>query len=450
MKKSLLVALLVLAATGSVFSQEFRTGYFLENYTYAYRLNAAAPIEGDSYFFGAIGLGNISAEAHSNLALTSFLSPLKNADGSTSLVFPLGSLDFTLEQALAGFSSNNEILANANINILTFGHQTDISRWSVELNARANAYAGMPIDIFSALKTAQLNGLKDWHDTYSFAGLHINADSYVELAIGYSRKVGDLLTVGGRLKGLVGAGYAALDMDASISPGQVKDVKANLDASIGVSSPVPISLPSSQQGSKKYIDFTGYEDFSQVRFADFFGSQKGPAGWGLGVDVGLTFEPLDGLYITAAANDLGFINWKGNVGAAWHIDSEIGDDWKDFLKLEDTSGRFTSGLNYSVNAGVKYKMPFYDRLSVGLLGTLQKHYKEARLGIDITPIDFLSLAASGAIGSQGFNLGAALNIKFRFLNFFIGTDAVFFNYTPQMIPLDKVNSMVTTGLVITI
>ena len=162
------------------------------------------------------------------------------------------------------------------------------------------------------------------------------------------------------------------------------------------------------------------------------------------------YEPIEGLYISAAANDLGFLSWKGNVGAAWHVDSEIGEDWRDFLRLEDTSGRFTTGLNYSFNAGVKYKMPFYDRLSVGLLGTLQKNYKEARLGIDVTPLDFISIAASGAIGSQGFNFGAALNLKFPIVNFFIGTDAFMYNFTPQMIPLDNVNTMVTAGLLIAI
>jgi len=449
MKRILLVLSLLLAFAGSALAQEFRTGYFLENYSYAYRINPAAPIEGKPYFFAGLGLGNISAEAHTNLSVPSFISPFQEADGTTSLVFPLLRSEFSLEQALAGLSVNNELLANANVNILTVGHQSDISRWSVEINARAYAFAGMPLDLFSAFKTAQLNGYSEWTEKYSFAGLHIDANSYTEIAIGYSRKVGDKLTVGGRFKGLIGLGYTGVNLDASVAPGVEKDVKLSLDAGLNVSTPVDVSLPSSMINGKRYYDFSNV-DFKNFALKSLFGTKKSPAGWGLGLDLGITYEPIEGLYITAAANDLGFLSWKGNVGAAWHIDSEIGEDWKEFLRLEDTSGRFTTGLNYSVNAGVKYKMPFYDRLSVGLLGTFQQYYKEARLGIDITPLDFISIAASGAIGSQGFNFGAALNLKFPIVNFFIGTDAMFFNFTPQMLPLDKLNTMITTGLLIAI
>ncbi|MBO4566541.1 MAG: hypothetical protein J5695_04880 [Bacteroidales bacterium] len=449
MKRILLASLVFLALSGTALAQEFRTGYFLENYSYAYRINPAAPIEGKPYFFGGIGLGNVSAEVHTNLSVPSFLTPLTFEDGTSSLVLPLLRSEFSLEEALAGFSVNNELLANANVNLLTVGYQSDVSRWSVELNLRADAYAGMPLDIFSALKTAQLNGISDWHDRYSFAGFCLEADSYTELALGYSRRIGDQLTVGGRVKGLFGLGYTGINIDASIAPGVEKDVKLGLDASLNVSSPVDMSLPTSTINGKRYYDF------SQVDFADFavkniFGTKKSLAGWGLGFDLGVTYEPIEGLYISAAANDLGFLSWKGNVGAAWHIDSEIGEDWREFLRLEDTSGRFTSGLNYSINAGVKYKMPFYDRLSVGLLGTFQKNYKEARLGIDITPLDFISIAATGAIGTMGGQFGAALNLKFPIVNFFIGTDAFLYNFTPEMIPLDKINTMITTGLLIAI
>lgn len=456
MKKIILASLLLAAAAVSVAAQEFRTGYFLENYTYSYRINAGAPIEGKPYFFAGLGLGNTTLETHTNLSVPSFLSPVTDENGVVSLVIPLATPEFTLEEALAGLSSENMLGMGLNYNLLTVGQQTSFNRWSVEINARTSAYLSAPLDVFGIAKTLLLNAGKDsweWNEKFSFAGLHVGADAYTEIALGYSQKIGDMFTVGGRVKGLIGLAYVGIDLDASAAPtpaGTEKDVIAEVDGSFNIASPLDIGFESYQSGGKSYYNLNALPDFTNI-----LNRNKKPVGWGLGFDLGVTFQPFEDLYITAAANDLGFMSWNGNLCGSWKVDSAIDFDNEEeykstLMRVENTSGRFSTGLNYSFNLGAKYKMPFYNRLSVGLLGTLQKNYKEARLGVDVTPLDFVSLAASAAVGSQGFNFGAALNLKFPIVNFFIGTDAFLFNFTPQMLPLDKLNTVITTGLLIAI
>ncbi|MBR4809884.1 MAG: hypothetical protein IK031_06365 [Bacteroidales bacterium] len=452
MRKALLASILFVTIAGSAFAQEFRTGYFLENYSYGYRINSGAPIEGKPYFFAGLGLGNVSLDARTNLSVPSFLSPYTAADGTTSLVFPLLLSDFSLEEAIAGFSADNNAAVRMNLNLLTVGHQSDFNRWSAEINLHGNAMVGIPIDFFSIAKTGLLHIADDsweWTDRYSFAGLHASVDSYAEIALGYSHKIGERLTIGGRVKGLLGLAYVGLDLEAAAAPGVTKDVKAEVDGSVMIASPISLDLPSYQSGGKTYYDTEAL--INGFDFLSLLNGKKGPCGWGLGFDLGVTYELIDGLYLSAAANDLGFISWNG-IGVGYHIDNELGDDnyREELLRFENISGKFTSGLDYSFVLGAKYKMPFYDRLSAGLLGTFQKYYSEARLGLDITPLDFISVAASAAIGTYGFNFGAALNLKFPIVNFFIGTDAMMYNFTPQMIPLDEINTMVTAGLLIAI
>jgi hypothetical protein len=54
MKKLLLAGILTLAA-GVAFAQDFKTGYFLDNYVYSYRVNPGASLEGKPGTFVGVG-----------------------------------------------------------------------------------------------------------------------------------------------------------------------------------------------------------------------------------------------------------------------------------------------------------------------------------------------------------------------------------------------------------
>ena len=93
-------------------------------------------------------------------------------------------------------------------------------------------------------------------------------------------------------------------------------------------------------------------------------------------------------------------------------------------------------------------MPFYEGLSAGVITTVQNFYKEVRFGLDVTPIRAISLAASAALNSYGFDMGAALNFRFPGVNLFLGTDSMFFKMNEYHIPSSKGVTNVTAGLAI--
>lgn len=451
MKKLLLAGFLSLVA-GIVCAQDFKTGYFLENYTYSYRINPGASLDDKPCTFFGVGIGNVTANVNSNLSLSSFLHQMSN--GENALFFDSA---VSLEDAVAGFAPDNSLLLNANVNLVTFGRQTDHNRFSVEINARSDSYLNLPLGFISSSKRA-LEGLatKNWDNDFEFSGLQADANMYTEIAFGYSQKLGDAFTVGGRVKGLIGLADISGRMDADVHLRNVttsdETVSGKLDGSVALASPVELDFARYKNNYDLYAT-----NYGQLFDDLLHGTHRKVAGWGAAIDLGATFEPFDGLSISASLLDLGFINWKSTLNGVFVFDKtiktgEVGEDTgSEIFSLEDTEkSSYTTKLNYTFHAGVKYKMPFYDKLSVGLLGTLQQNFKEIRLGANIAPVDFLSVAASGAITTYGGDFGLALNIRAPFLDFFVGSDAIFLPGPMQSMMGKKLNTLLTAGLVITI
>lgn len=445
MKKLFVSVTLLLSAAAAVCAQDYKSGFFLDNYVYGYRTNPAAPIaEDDSYTFIGLGIGNVTAEANLNFPFSSII----NKTGTGDLVFPLISPQFTEAQVLENLLPDNGLMLDANVNILSFGRQDRDSRWNVELNLRTNNYVNAPKDFFKLVKRG-LASLEtgEYDPDYSFNGMALDSKVFTELAFGYSRKIGDFVTVGARLKALAGIADASLGWNLSIGPAldENLDIRVRTDASIRASAPV--SFPLVQKDGRYMLDLGAF-DFKPENVLKNIVS-----GWGAAADLGVTVEPLEGLQISASVNDLGFISWKPVVNGNLLFEKEIlGKDYEDIFGLESNSdSRYSTMLNYTVHAGVRYHMPFYDRLSVGLLGTFQQHNKEGRFGITVTPLDFISIAGSAAYGTFGPSFGAALNFHLPVVNFFVGMDSLVLNYLPgTFVPSGKVNTTVNAGLLLVI
>ena len=449
MKKIIFAFILALAAFSAVSAQDFKTGYFLDNYTYAYRLNPAAPLDGDTFTFFSLGLGNITAELNSNFPASVLVAPGKN--GEYLMPF-LNSAQYSDNDILPRLSDNNELSLGANVNIFTFGRQADDHLFSVELNVRADAFVGASRDFFQfARKGLASIESGDYSGTYQFENFNADVAAYGELAIGYSQRIGDILTVGGRVKALLGLANASADWSALGREGTTKDVYAKSDANLQLALPLNLEVATATDGSKTYYDIPAF--YRQMQSLGGASLPITVPGFGAALDLGVTVEPVEGLAISVSLLDLGFISWTSTVNAHMGIDGEFdGDDYSQILTiLEQGDLHFAKMLNYTAHAGVKYRMPFYEGLSVGALGTFQKNNKEARHGLDFSPARFLSLAASGGIGTFGPSFGAALNLRIPVINFFVGMDGIVTKFAPgSFVPDTKVATLVTTGLVIAI
>ena len=449
MKKLLIASLLTLIA-GVAAAQDFRTGYFLDNYVYSYRINPGASLDGKPCTFFGVGVSNISLNANSNLSFSSFLN--KNMD------MWFYDSRVPVEEVLTNFDPKNSLQLNANVNVLTFGRQTDHNRFSVELNVRSDSYFNLPYEAISSTKEALAQMADGFENgSFVFSDLQANANLYTEVAFGYTQKLGDALTVGGRLKGLVGLAdvSANLSTDVKLNGMHTSDelVSGTMQGDVAIASPVDLDFERTPNGQYD-LYLTDYEALIGKLLTD---NHRKVAGWGAAIDLGVNFEPFEGLNLNASLLDVGFIRWNSTIKGKFSFDKTIktgsGNENipSEIFALEDTGETgYVSALNYTAHAGATYRLPFYNQLSVGVIGTVQKHYKELRLGANLSPLSFLSIAASGALTSFGPDFGLALNLRLPILNFYIGADSLVLPGTREAVLGRQLNTMVTTGLVITI
>ena len=110
----------------------------------------------------------------------------------------------------------------------------------------------------------------------------------------------------------------------------------------------------------------------------------------------------------------------------------------------------TQGLTWNANLGAEFKMPFYKKMSVGLLGTWRNstlnRYTEVRLSLNAAPLKWLSFSVNSGYTTYGWAIGGMVNVYAKKFSVFLGTDNYYYNMTPQIIPVYEANTSVVFGV----
>ena len=194
---------------------------------------------------------------------------------------------------------------------------------------------------------------------------------------------------------------------------------------------------------------------------------------GFAFDLGATYDFLD--YFTASFSvlDLGMMSWKNTMLAEtpdnqWEfngfetidvetIEDEIAglvEDLTDVFSFEqkETGIKQSGKLAATIHAGIEARMPFYERLSFGMLYTqrLEKAYSwsEGRFAASVAPLNWLSATTNYAISNFGHSWGGAINIHAPGFGLFVGLDSFvpLLNVSPQFIPIDSINTNLSLGI----
>ena len=97
------------------------------------------------------------------------------------------------------------------------------------------------------------------------------------------------------------------------------------------------------------------------------------------------------------------------------------------------SGADFEAIPYRVHLGAEFRMPFYERLSVGALyqgrggECFARH--TGRLSLNWNPLDFLSMSTSASLNKVGESFGFALNLHPGVVNLLVGCDYIPFHST---------------------
>jgi hypothetical protein len=473
-----LVALLFCSVYTIDAQEAASSAYFLDGYSFRHELNPA--FEGEYNYISIPALGNINAGVKSNLGLDDIL--YKTPEGYPYKLTTFMSPTVDASTFLNNIPDNSRINLNADVTLLSAGFKAFHGFNTITIGLHTEAGVNLPKELLRFMKLGQTS-----EDTqYKIQNLDVNASSYAEIALGHSHKLSEKLTVGGKLKlllGLANVNTNISDLDLRLSD-DVWAVRANGEMRISAGS--GLRVPTRQEIGNKTAR-PSEADIIEWDEIDY--DHLGLTGMGLGIDLGVTYNPIPDLQLSFAVTDLGFINWRNGVigetgDEEWDFDGfqdvainsnqpdyeenklseqldAIWDDLQDIVNFhrKSTNTSYTRMLNATFRLGAEYQLPFYKKLTAGALITRYQPmgghtdginaWTEGRLFLTVKPTKWFDATVNGAASTFGTSFGWMLNFHPRGFNFFIGTDHQIFKVTPQYVPVGKASATLNIGFNVT-
>lgn len=460
------------AAFASTASAQFLRTSYTQDVPYAMQMNPAmVPSHG---YFSPI-LGPFSATMQTNAFGTQDIQDM----------FDKGGDYYKTNDFLDKLKDENKLNLNMAWDQIAFGWFSGENFFSFSTGTRIEMGATLPKSLFTMMR--DFNGVEDLDWTNGGKGLNwdlggekLNALIYQEVAIGMTRKITDKLTIGAKAKVLLGAA----NVDFEISKGSV-----TTPAGIDVEKIKEIQKGSSNIDWSKFTseDYKQYTDLVAIRNnikgeskIELQGSMKAAmgglewkhnndglingakmngfkvAGYGLGLDLGATYEVMENLKVTAALTDLGFIKWNKDhvqevtIGVDDSFNLNMGDDTDlfkfaekvtsnevvsyDMLKMQEKDGEsYTTSLYTTVSVGGQYTL-LDDKLVVGALYTGRMAKPKTISEITLSGAYNLSAWANVALSySMIQSAGKSFGLGLKLGPLYLGTDYMFFGNSSKCV-----------------
>lgn len=462
-------------AAGALFCQAQsanRSGYFLDGYTFRHELNPALASERN--YVSIPVLGNIGVGLMSNVGVNTFIYKTPSGQLTTFLNQSVNADEF-----LGKLGTNNKVNANLNLTILSAGFHAFGGFNTISIGTKVDVGVNLPKDLFTFMKLGQTGP----NTRYDFKNIRVKANAYAEVAFGHQRKITPELSAGAKVKFLFGLAHADANIKTmDVTLGHDKwAVKAQGEMNLSAGS--GLYVPTNYESGK---ELDNPEKYNQIDYDGIDYDSFGLTGFGMAFDLGATYDMsrfVEGLTLSAALTDLGWIGWSNTVKAqtpntTWEfdgfhdiavmssqeneqnksLDDQLDDMWDD---LEDctnfervgTGSSNTTALAATLSIGAEYEMPFYKNLTGGFLFTQRIagcfSWTEGRFLANVKPTKWFDASINYAASTYGSSLGWIINFHPKGFNFFIGSDHQFFKITPQIVPVGKASAQITLGMNIT-
>lgn len=306
MARVTLVLLLVLTA-GTGHGQILRTSYFMEGTQYRMQLNPAlAPERG---FVNIPIVGNINAATRSDALTVDDVVDIFRNGGNDEY--------YTTEEFNAKLNERNQATANMSTDLIHAGWWHGKGFMSFNVSVRSDGYVSVPKELFSFMRDMKGLNSNDYSDyRRDLSDEELNVNVYTEIGAGYTRRLNDHVSIGGRVKCLLGQGNLNLRVDHAVAESHLTGVDPDINWSeAGIlevikargtgSIDITATLESSAEGLEYTTNERGY-----IERARFEAKNMGVAGIGVAADVGIACRVGDVVELSAALTDLGFINWN--------------------------------------------------------------------------------------------------------------------------------------------
>lgn len=145
--------------------------------------------------------------------------------------------------------------------------------------------------------------------------------------------------------------------------------------------------------------------------------------------------------------------FNANEDASNSFDNEfdnLKDNFSKLYQLEDMGERgYTRALAATLNFGVDYRFPLYDKLHFGLLNSTRINGRYTRthfrLSANVAPVKCFSADVNFGLGTFGADFGWMLNFHHTGFNLFLAMDHTLGKLAKQGVPLNS-NGSVNLGI----
>jgi outer membrane protein OmpA-like peptidoglycan-associated protein len=475
--KHSIAVLIMVCFCCNVFAQQANTLYFMQGIPERNAYNPAFQSPYDFYIDLPV-MPNFRFGFENNSLVFNDIIFSKNIDGRDSTMTFLHPLAMKeRENFFKSLRNTTHINAGLTVNLLGFGFRNGKNYFTFDISQKGDVGVYLPKDLFKLL----LYGTGE-SGKFDLNKLGVNASIYTEVGVGYSRRINDKLTIGGKLKYLIGEANIStktkkFEIDADIE-------KWRVDGSATVNGSFPAFVDTRKffkddpnDPTKEILDFSnisnaiGDINLNSLKIGNLFSN------YGFGLDLGATYQLLPQLQLSAAITDLGFIRWSNNTVNTSitkdftfeGIEYVVGDDENDiedhlkneFDKLKElfvndnakgAKGKaYTTSLSTRFNVGAEYGI-LNDKIGFGLLSSTlfanKSTFTDLTVSANFRPCYWFHPTISYSVLDGRFNtIGFGAQLKVGMFNMYMAIDKIPFSLTKNYIPKQITGTNAQFGMV---
>lgn len=461
--------ILAVACTMCVVTSEaqlFRSSYFMETSNFRHQVNPALL---ENSYFGIPFLGNINVGATGNLSYSAFVYDYVNDSRSTERTLFMNP-NISSSTFLGKLDEVNSADISLKTDIVSFAFPAFGGMNVLEMSFKSKTSIRIPYALFEFMKEPMQK------ESYHIKNLAVNSNNYTEIAFGHSHKIGDRLVIGVKPKLLVGLALVDLNIKnidiehTALSSSDLSQLYCHLEGYGrinlgGIASQFSYDEDRKRDPKTNRRRVDGFE-FTGLKLRNY----------GLGIDFGVVVKAVDGLDLSLSVLDLGFLSYStvqhATTSGSYTFDgfkeyeelmnSRDRDDIEDqfealtndvgvmFSLYDDGETKETQKLTAQLNFGAEYKMPFYDKLRVGLLHTRNLNevfaYNQTMFMATVHPISVIEVGINCTASSTGTSAGVALGINAGPVCIHLGSDRLMLKYSEDGLPYKSLNTDANIGV----
>lgn len=304
----------------------------------------------------------------------------------------------------------------SNLNIIGLGFYTlNGTFFNFGANVRIDYNSATPKEYYKMLKGA-------YDSSIELDNMTVDVNNYLETYAGVAFHLGENITIGARLKFLIGLQNGKVDINKMYVDNDNYSISGDMIFN-------SIEYDSSNHDGELPDDiiWNDTQNFVWSNLHSFGGA----------IDLGAEMRLLDDkLKVSAAITDLGFIRWSADTQMAGELNCEVNrhTNIADLLAgtnftVKDNFSDYTTRLTTNINLGVEYNF-FDNHFAIGALSHTRFYRRavatEFTTSFNVRPTNWMTFTASHTFlnGNTPGIFGAAVNIHPRAINIFFGMDYI--------------------------